>query len=195
MYLILGMVIGLFSCIAIYAAPADLPETGQISCWDNAGVLVACTGTGQDGDLKSGVAWPASRFVVGTGTEADCVTDKLTGLMWLRVVHITNPDMQNAILASKHLTTCGHEDWRLPNIVELESLVNSQVASPADYLNAHGFDIATPVDHPLFWSSTSSPSAPNSAFVVNLQTGNVGFENKVVTFSNSLYRFSVRGGH
>ncbi len=41
-----------------------------------------CAGTGEDGELRKGVAWPNPRFVSGTGAAADCMTDKLTGLMW-----------------------------------------------------------------------------------------------------------------
>ncbi len=37
-------------------APARVGETGQKTCYDEAG-------TGQDGDIQPGVAWPEPRFV------------------------------------------------------------------------------------------------------------------------------------
>ncbi len=42
------------------AAPAPVAETGQTTCWDASGTVMACAGTGADGDLKSGVlrVWP-----------------------------------------------------------------------------------------------------------------------------------------
>lgn len=62
----------------------DLPQTGQTTCYDSAGAVIPCPGTGQDGDWLAGVVWPSPRFTVGTGAEADCVTDNLTGLMWVK---------------------------------------------------------------------------------------------------------------
>lgn len=60
-----------------------LPKTGQTTCYDSAGVI-PCTGTGQDGDIRAGVAWPSPRFTDnGNGT----ITDHLTGLTWLKNVN------------------------------------------------------------------------------------------------------------
>ena len=57
----------------------SLPKTGQTTCWDTIGNVIPCPGTGQDGEIQAGVAWPSPRFNDnGNGT----VTDKLTGLMW-----------------------------------------------------------------------------------------------------------------
>lgn len=41
------------------AGTVDLPETEQTTCYDSAGAVINCTGTGQDGDIKAGVAWPS----------------------------------------------------------------------------------------------------------------------------------------
>ena len=62
----------------------NLPRTGQTICYNVSGTAIACAGTGQDGDTPAGVAWPSPRFTVGTGAEAKCVTDNLTGLMWTK---------------------------------------------------------------------------------------------------------------
>jgi hypothetical protein len=43
-------------------AVRTIPQTGQTSCYDAAGSSIACSGTGQDGDKKAGVAWPDPRF-------------------------------------------------------------------------------------------------------------------------------------
>jgi len=53
--------------LSINAAPAfagtiDLPKTGQITCYDTEGTIISCEGTGQDGDLQMGIAWPEPRF-------------------------------------------------------------------------------------------------------------------------------------
>ena len=40
---------------------------------------IPCRGTGQDGELQTGQAWPEPRFVVRQAA----VLDKVTGLYWL----------------------------------------------------------------------------------------------------------------
>ena len=63
------------------AGGAPVEDTGQTGCWDTDGVSRPCAGTGEDGELLAGVAWPTSRFTDnGDGT----ATDNLTGLIWLK---------------------------------------------------------------------------------------------------------------
>ncbi len=50
------------------AGKVNLPETGQTTCYDEAGNVVTCTDTGQDGDKQAGVAWPSPRFTNPDGT-------------------------------------------------------------------------------------------------------------------------------
>ena len=38
-------------------APARVGKTGQTTCYDVAGTVIDCAGTGQDGELQPGVAW------------------------------------------------------------------------------------------------------------------------------------------
>jgi hypothetical protein len=69
------------------AAIIQLPQTGQTSCYDSAGtLLLSCAGTGQDGDIQAGKAWPFQRFTDNSITTAGdlTVTDKLTGLIWAK---------------------------------------------------------------------------------------------------------------
>jgi hypothetical protein len=63
--------------------PAPVPKTWQTTSY----------GTGDDGDLRKGVAWPDPRWTDnGDGT----VTDHLTGLIWLIVMdyHLHGADSQ-----------------------------------------------------------------------------------------------------
>lgn len=39
-----------------------LPKTGQVACFDSNGTSISCAGTGQDGELQIGAAWPQPRF-------------------------------------------------------------------------------------------------------------------------------------
>ena len=172
------------------AAPADLPETGQTTCYDAIGTaLPSCAGTGQDGDLKAGVAWPASRFTPGAGATAACVTDNLTGLMWP-----ANADLaaalrtwQLALDDANALILCGFSDWRLPNRKELRSLINYSLANNAATLNTQGF---SNVQANFYWSSSSYAGSPALAWFVVMDGGHVSATLKSV----NLYVWPVRAG-
>src|SRR3990172_2422389 len=144
--------------------PAELPRTGQTTCYDTAGAVVACAGTGQDGEIQAGVPWPDPRFTDNTdGT----VTDNLTGLMWTKDGNAPEPaacspgtekTWQEALDYVACLNTnayLGYTDWRLPNVNEFDSLVNAGPPNMATWLNTQGF---SNVQSNIYWSSTSLAS-------------------------------------
>ncbi|MDD5434279.1 MAG: DUF1566 domain-containing protein [Nitrospira sp.] len=163
-------------------------KTGQAACYDSAGNVIACAGTGQDGEIQAGVPWSNPRFTVGAGIEADCVTDNLTGLMWTKNAHLSGSylNWQQALDYANNLTLCGYSDWRLPNRKELMSLIDRSKVSPA-----------LPAGHPFInvqgdarWSSTTGPSK-NNAYTVGMSSGVID-----ILFTSSyyyLYTWPVRG--
>lgn len=56
----------------------------------------------------------------GDGT----ITDKATGLMWLKNDSATPMTWEKALAYAESMNTAGHSDWRLPNAKELQSLVD-----------------------------------------------------------------------
>ena len=147
-----------------------LPATGQKKCYDAAGNEVRCPGTGQDGELQMGLAWPASRFEVRQAA----VLDKLTGLYWLQDADVRSETMNwlEALHYVNKLELPGPEKgmrWRLPTINELESLVDCSRHTPA-----------LPVEHPFenvkdtYWSSTSSFFEPDWAWALYMHKGATG---------------------
>ena len=184
--LFMFMIAMMLTAGAAYAAPADLPETGQTTCYDSAGTAIACANTGQDGDIKAGVGWPSPRFTVdGTGL---CITDNLTGLMWVRTPNSTARTWANALTYANGLSRCGYDDWRLPNVNELESIINTEQVNTAAWLNlpAQGFSNA---QASIYWSS-STYVVTTYAWFVHMGVGNVGGGNKTVTY----YVWPVRAG-
>ena len=194
LHLIFVLVVSLLPFATAQAAPADLPETGQTTCYDAAGAVIpscreleSLTSTGQDGDFKAGVAWPSRRFTVGTGARAACVTDNLTGLMWVRSPSSVNDTWVNALTAADNLTLCGFSDWRLPNLNELESLVNSEAANQATFLNDQGF---TGVQADYYWSSSSYAGNTADAWFVDMFGSNV----RAISKTHSYHVWPVRAG-
>jgi hypothetical protein len=184
-------------------APARVGETGQATCYDEVGTVIACAGTGQDGDLRPGVAWPNPRFVDnGDGT----VTDMLTGLVWLRNANcasISPAIWATALTNANTLASgaCGLTDgsvagqWRLPSLKELQSLVDYEYWYPA-LSNTEGTwqwtegDAFVGIQSDDYWSSTSNVAGPQGAWYVHLGAGLVNAYFK----ARSYYVWPVRGG-
>ncbi|KJU83868.1 secreted protein containing DUF1566 [Candidatus Magnetobacterium bavaricum] len=155
---------------AAQAAAVNLPKTGQTSCWDTSGNSIACAGTGQDGDTRSGAVWPNPRFTNPDGStpiSVNVVTDQLTGLMWTRdagtptigsCVGGTMPWQSglNYVACLNRANYLGYSDWRLPNMVELNSLnsYTSATSPPAVWLNSIGFQNVKTGQYDFYLSST-----------------------------------------
>lgn len=143
-----------------------LPATNQTDCYDISGAVIDCAGTGQDGDLRMGVAWPVPRFTeAGNGT----VVDHLTGLVWLRQSSCGGEvEWLDALRFSNELADgqCGLSDgsavgdWRMPNFRELFSLMdwsksNPTLADAAGTGHHSNGDPFTGVRTMLHWTSTT----------------------------------------
>ncbi len=151
-----------------------LLQTGQRQCFDRHGNIIPCRSTGQDGELLKGMSWPEPRFTAGKET----VIDHLTGLCWLRNADLVGKfvNWSDALQVVNNMNTTGTagiEGWRLPNINELESIVDCSRSNPA-----------LPKDHPfenlreVYWSSTTSLYEPSWAWALYLHKGacGVGFK-------------------
>ncbi|HEY6890494.1 MAG TPA: DUF1566 domain-containing protein, partial [Solirubrobacter sp.] len=156
-----------------------LPATGQTTCLDATMAPIACAGTGQDGDLRAGAAWPSPRFTVNGDTT---VTDNLTGRTWTAAADSPGPapcpgGLKTWQAALGHVACLnangylGHSDWRLPNIHELESLANPNESSTATWLMTQGFGYV-PTSYDL-WSSTTVASNTSLRWIVDMNGGGV----------------------
>jgi hypothetical protein len=182
--LILVVLTGMFFLTAsiVWAQPAPVAKTGQTTSYL----------AGDDGDLEKGIASPSPRFI-DNGDET--VTDNLTGLMWTQDSNLGDGFMtwNEAINYANSLSLgsegCGtsYTDWRLPNVKELQSLI--------DFSN---YNRALPTGHPFsneapttYWSSTTYVAYGIYAWIVSLATGDVSIELK----TNDSYIWAVRGGN
>jgi hypothetical protein len=168
-----------------------LQKTGQTICYNTPGSVIACAGTGHDGELQNGVA--RSFTDNGDGT----ITDNLTGLMWEKqsddggIHDKDNTYTWDAAFASKLVTLnggggfAGHTDWRVPNIVELESLKNFGAVSPAVYSAFNTNCAATCTvttcsctKSYTYWSSSTYQSGPTLVWTLYFFDGRTEFDDK-----------------
>lgn len=201
-FLITFFVVFSFSAITL-AGTVNLPKTSQTTCYDTAGNQISCTCTGQDGEIQAGVAWPNPRFTTNADTT---ITDNLTGLVWAangNLMKLRDPSFDNDIIGypstvgDGQVTWChaldyvaklnsenylGQHDWRLPNVNELESLINADSANPVAWLNSQGFANV----QEGYWSSTKLP-LHSVGWGVSFSLGYVGI-------NSSTYTWPVRGG-
>jgi hypothetical protein len=122
----------------------------------------------------------------------DCVKDNLTGLTWMMTPPSATYTWQNALTYANGRNAanlCGYNsEWRLPNILELESIINLGQAGSASWLTRpeNGF---VGIAGNKYWSSTTASSATEKAWVIDFSDNGRDIVNK-----SSLYlSFPVRG--
>ncbi len=110
-------------------------------------------------DNVTGLTWQQNPDRNGDGT----VTDQATSLMWMQSDSLTNYNWQEALEYAEQLEYAGYDDWRLPNIKELQSIVdytrspdthNSAAIDPIFNTTAI-INEAGETDFPAYWSSTT----------------------------------------
>lgn len=161
-------------------------QTGQRTCYNEKGDIIRCHGTGQDGERQSGLAFPSNRFVEKT----QVIYDKATSLTWLQNANVYTDTMDwdsafDVISEMNNKRRYGHDDWRVPNIFELESLTDMGRHSPALPFNHFFHDVQD-----FYWSSTTSMFDMNYAWVLYLVDGAIGVGHKPLS---EFYLWPVRG--
>jgi hypothetical protein len=168
---------------------APVPKTGQTTPSD----------TGTDGALRKGVAWPTPRFTDnGNGN----VSGNLTGLIWLKNANAFGmKTWADAMTTANGLKsgdvgtglTDGSQagDWRLPNVRELQSLLDYGRSYPA-----------LPENHPFtelvwgsyYWSSTTFSADPNIDAAFDVAIGGNTIADPYNKTNADDYVWCVRGG-
>jgi hypothetical protein len=180
-HLFLGTPTTLAPLCAQPGAPSPLPATGQNTCSkfdpdQSRWVEVVCTEAtcfGQDGFYFQGCP-PDGRFVDNNdGT----VTDNCTGLMWQKDTADVSDlfaDTLNwcdALVYCEDLSFAGHNDWRLPNVRELQSIVDYGRANQA-------IDPVFTALPEFYWSSSSYVDTHDDAWGIGFHVGYVGIRPK-----------------
>jgi len=114
------------------------------------------------------------------------VTDTLNKLQWQDDIDPYDTrkqiDLQNAYIQCEDLTLGGYEDWRLPNINELASIIDDNKHMPALY-SIFENQVNNENDHMIYWSSTTDGRTPGSQDVIRFESGQI--------FSSGIYKTGV----
>jgi hypothetical protein len=109
--------------------------------------------------------------------------------MWQQDTSSFYGTWQEALDYCESLTLANHDDWRLPNMNELHSLVNySRQVNPL--IDAMYFP-DTIWERRIYWSSTTSDFSQNEAWYVDFYGGAVSYLNKLY-YSYGGYGFYMR---
>jgi hypothetical protein len=145
-------------------AAGMLPATGQTTCYNRAGAVIACESAdfpGQDGFYQAGCPNDGERYVDnGDGT----VTDHCTGLMWQKETAPGSYNWQDALKYCEGLELGGYPDWRLPTVRDLQCIVDLGRVGPAIDPVLGGQSVS-------YWSSTTAADLPSYAWFVDFLVG------------------------
>lgn len=173
------------------------------STGDEVTILVRGPGIGGSGPCSAGktvsnipIATPTTDFMDhGDGT----VTHFSTGLMWKRCAEgltgsactsgtAITPTWDAAFDLAESSTFAGYDDWRVPNIKELLSIVETCGYDPA--INTSVFpNVPMPPFGSVFWSSTTWASDGSQTWAVKFERGG-----GVQTGKGMFFLRLVRGG-
>lgn len=162
--------------------PAPVEKTGLVSCYQSE---PHC-----DGFTQKGEPWPTPRFnngiiFIGTGR-----IDNLTGLIWQDPLTTETKTFAQAIAYCESLTTGFGQsinDWRLPNVKELQSLIDFGSAFPALPDN---YPFTNVINAP-YWASTVRVDNPGEAYTIDTAFG------ETIAYDKSITRWvwCVRGAY
>jgi len=162
----------------------SLPPTGQTTSYRD----------GDDGYFQ--VGWPGGTRFVDNG-DGTTVHDRATGLEWVKEPGAIGGDFgsagspsamnwNDAIDNCLGLTYAGRSDWRLPNVLELLTLVNFEDSSSPTVYPA----FPTPGSY-TYWSSTILSVLTDRGMVVEFDAT---FQMTYALLTATYYVRPVRGG-
>ncbi|HOF33590.1 MAG TPA: DUF1566 domain-containing protein [Spirochaetota bacterium] len=190
-YLISNLAVGPNN-VEIKVTSADKTTTNTYSVTMYRAIPIFKTGAGyysginplEDGATQRGVSWPNPRFKDnGNGT----VTDIMTGLTWLKnAKQLSLKKYVDAVSTAKSLSgSYGYEDWALPNINEIRSLINFN-ESPHVYLNKFLQNFSN-IEY--WWTSTTYINESEKVYSLIVNNGVFSIDGT----NETLYAWAVSG--
>jgi hypothetical protein len=161
--------------------PQKFPATGQTTSYQ----------ASDDGDIKAGARLQYT-------DKGNTIIDHNTRLEWEKKTANNTNDSYSWFDAFVFINTLNSEpcfadhcDWRLPNVKELESIVDYGRSYPAiDPIFTSSWDTTNPY-YGAYWSSTTYDSWTDGAWGVNFNVGYTTFGDKMTP---NFLVMAVRGG-
>ena len=164
-----------YSCVAYNIVP-----TNQTGCYSDSAELT-CPAKGESFYGQDAQYSDATRdFIVIAENGEDKMFDTITGLRWQRTLPEKYPSCtggdeagekcswQEAVDYCDSLSYDGFDDWRLPEVNELGTLVNYGSHDPA--VDSEAFPETSPSP---FWTSTVFAGDANSSWSIDFSDGNL----------------------
>lgn len=187
------------------AQTTDFSPAGRTTL-DDGGFQIGAAGsklTASYQILTAGQFSGATNITVNSIVDAhsnECVIDILTTLMWNRIEsdniygtgtqnlvwndQINNEDIFEYCDQANISMLAGFNDWRIPNVVELLSLMLYDSTMPSPRFNQTAFPFFS---NSFKWTSTTDPSQVARALVINATLGSITASPKISgTISSSL---------
>jgi len=167
----------------VLAVDCPIPDTGQTKCYD-ATQEITCPSPGDPfyGQDAQYLCNPQSYAKIDANgndlpdeaTEWVMIRDNVTGLIWENKtddgsIHdvddeYTWQDAQDVFIATlKSQNFGGHNDWRLPTVKELSTIIDSSIPAPGPTINT---DYFPNTESSYYWSSTTYANDPIYAWLV-----------------------------
>jgi len=117
--------------------------------------------------VRNNIAYGKNKFI---DNKDGTISDLATGLMWQTADDGNTRDWKQALAYAEDMELAGHDDWRLPNAKELQSIVDytrspQTTNSPAIDPIFKTTEISDPEgntgQYPFFWTSTSHLDGAN----------------------------------
>ena len=170
----------LMSAIPAHAQTYNIVDTGQTRFYSNSAVISAPSeGQAFYGQDAQYAGHQRSYTDNGDGT----VTDNCTGLTWQQATAAGTYSWAQALRYCEDLELGGETDWRLPNVRELQSIVDYGRYNPA-------IDPVFSAESSWCWSSSSHVGHVDFAWFVRFHDG---FVNDIGKHAGAFVR-AVRGG-
>jgi hypothetical protein len=112
---------------------------------------------------------PAPNLQSYTDNGDGTITDNVTKLMWQKTYAGATATWTNAVLNCELLSLAGHQDWRLPTVIELSSIIDFTLGPPKIPINATYF---VGMKNFNYWTSTpAAGTSPPQAWTVEFYEG------------------------
>lgn len=138
---------------------------------------------------------PTEQFTIN---DDGTILDNKTGIMWTRCgygqVWDNSSSMctgshqqipwQQALVAAANYQYANYDDWQLPNVKELATVVERQCVDPAVNIELFPTSLAE-----NYWTSTSSIDLPDHAWAVAFYSGKNNLKSKLADLHLRLMRY------